>query len=87
MPAPKPNRKRALSADRRRALELLVDFPNGCHEGFMLAHGFTPKLLADLIGAGLATATTERVAPGNRPIEVTRMQITYAGRQRLATES
>jgi hypothetical protein len=37
-----------------------------------------------LVGAGLATATTERVAMGSRSIEVARVRITDAGWKALA---
>jgi hypothetical protein len=52
----------------------------------LLAHGFTVELLADLVRAGLATATTERVVAGGRAIEVARVRITPAGRKALAGE-
>jgi hypothetical protein len=39
--------------------------------------------LVELINAGLASVTTERVIAGDRAIQVTRVQITDAGRQAL----
>jgi len=42
-------------------LELLATSRDGCTEAIMLAHGFTIDLLVELVRAGLATATTERV--------------------------
>lgn len=68
----------------RRALALLADSATGCTEAIMLAHGFGPKLMADLIGAGLATAEIGRMRAGGRSVEVTRVYITDAGRQALA---
>ena len=50
----------------------------------MLAHGFSIDLMVDLIDAGLATAQAERMVAGSRPIEVTRVRITEAGRRALA---
>jgi hypothetical protein len=45
------------ATDQRRALELLAGSPKqGCTEAFLLAHGFTVELLADMVRAGLATA-------------------------------
>jgi hypothetical protein len=38
-------------------------------------------MLVDLIRAGLATANTERMVAGGRPIEVTRVRITDAGQR------
>jgi hypothetical protein len=46
----------------------------------MLAHGFTIDMLVELVRAGLATATSERVVAGGRTIEVARVRITGAGR-------
>jgi hypothetical protein len=77
-------RRRGPKPDRRRALELLSGSPDGMTEAILLAHGFTIDMLADLIRAGLATAKTERVLAGIRPIEITRLQITSAGRRALA---
>jgi hypothetical protein len=49
----------------------------------MLAHGCTIAQMVELIRAGLATATAECAVAGNRTIEVARVRITDAGRQRL----
>ena len=67
----------------RQALALLAGSPNGATEAVMLAHGFTTALMVDLEHAGLATASTERVERGGKPVEITRMRITEAGRQAL----
>ena len=68
---------------RRRALELLEASIDGCTEGIMLAYGFKPELLVELVNAGLATASIEGTVAGTRRIEVTRMRITAAGRRAL----
>jgi hypothetical protein len=73
-----------LTRDRRRALEVLADSPAGVTEATMLAHGFTVELLTELVVAGLASATPERVQIDRRSIRVTRVKITAAGRQALA---
>jgi hypothetical protein len=49
----------------------------------MLAYGFKTELLVELVNAGLATASIERMVAGGRRIEVTRMRITAAGRRAL----
>jgi hypothetical protein len=50
----------------------------------MLAHGFS-IMMVELVNAGLATATAERVVvAGRRTIEVARVRITEAGRRTLA---
>jgi hypothetical protein len=50
----------------------------------MLAHGFKIELLVELVRAGLATASTERMLASGRPMEITRLRITGAGRRALA---
>jgi hypothetical protein len=77
-------RRRLPKPTRRRALELLAAEPDGMIDGLLLAHGFTVPLLVDLVRAGLATATAERMAIGPRTIKVARVRITAEGRQALA---
>jgi len=81
---PTPSRKRTPPATRRRALELLEHNRDGCTEAIMLAHGFTVDMLVELVTARLATAQTERMVAGGRPVEVIRFRITEAGRRVLA---
>jgi hypothetical protein len=63
-----PTKCRDLSAapkpDRRRALGLLASCGDGCTEAMMLAHGFSIEQIVELVRAGLATATAERIAMG-----------------------
>ena len=73
-------------SDRRRALRLLADAPEGVIEALMLAHGFRVELLVDLCIAGLATAKPEHMRAGGRTMEVVRMRITETGRQALTGE-
>jgi hypothetical protein len=56
----------------------------GCTEAMMLAHGFTVPQMVELVRAGLASATAERVVAGGKAIEVARVKITEAGRRALA---
>ena len=51
---------------RRQALELLEASIDGCTEAIMLAYGFKTELLAELVNAGLATASIERMVAGGR---------------------
>jgi hypothetical protein len=83
MPTPPPRRRRGAKPDRRRALELLASCPDGCTEAIMLAHGFTVAQMVELVRAGLASASAERVVAGGRTIEVARVRITDAGRRLL----
>jgi hypothetical protein len=77
--------RRIPKPDRRRALELLASCRDGCTEALMLAHGFTIPQMVELVHAGLATATAERVIAGRRTIEIARVRITAAGRRVLTT--
>jgi hypothetical protein len=76
MPGPKQQ--------RRRALELLEASIDGCTEAIMLSYGFKSELLVELVNAGLATATIERMVVGGGPVKVVRMRITAAGRRTLS---
>jgi hypothetical protein len=72
------NRKRRPKPDRRRALKLFASCRDGCTEGVMLAHGFTIEQGLELVRAGLASATAERVRAGSKTIKVARVRITGA---------
>jgi hypothetical protein len=63
---------------------MLAGSPHGCTEAIMLAHGFTDEILGRLVMNGLATAAPGIMYAGNRPIEVTGLAITDAGRQAIA---
>jgi hypothetical protein len=78
-----PRPRRRPKPDRRRSLELLASCRDGCTEAVMLAHGFTIAQMVELVRAGLATATAERVVAGSKMIEVARVRITDAGRRAL----
>ena len=71
------------SAEWRRALKMLAGLPEGSTEALLLAHGFTSAVIAGLLDTGLATWTTEPILAGGRPVEVTRISITYRGRVAL----
>jgi hypothetical protein len=58
--------RRLPKPDRRRALELLAATRDGCTEAIMLAHGFTPEMMVEMIRDGLATASVERVVAGGK---------------------
>jgi hypothetical protein len=74
-----PTRKRLLGSEKRRALQLLASTPFGATEAAMFLHGFTRRVLARLIHAGLATVQREK-AGGQL---VGRVRITEAGRRSL----
>jgi hypothetical protein len=50
----------------------------------MLAHGFTIEQMVELVRAGLATATPQRMRAGRARMEVATLRITDAGRDALA---
>jgi hypothetical protein len=82
-----PPRKRRLSPQPRRAielLELLASSPHGATEALHVrAHGFSGDMIASLVGAGLATTERETMKAGAEPIEVVRVRITDAGRSAI----
>jgi hypothetical protein len=57
---------RGMSGEQRRALDMLAGSPDGCTEGALRAHGFTVRLLAAIVRAGLAVARPEIVKAGGR---------------------
>ena len=73
-----------MTADERRLLELLVASDEGATDALLLAHRLKLDILISVVSAGLATATPERVLADGKPVEVTRVRITEAGRQALA---
>jgi hypothetical protein len=81
---PTRSRKRSPPATRQRALELLASCPAGCSEAILAAHGFTVKQMVGLVRGGLATVKIERMVAGGRPMEVTLVRITEAGRRVLS---
>jgi hypothetical protein len=62
---------------------LLASCRDGCTEALMLAHGVTVPQMVEMVRAGLATATAERIVAGKRTMEVARVRITEAGRRAL----
>lgn len=49
----------------------------------MLAHGFSIDMMVELVNAGLASASTERVVAGGKTVEVAWVRITEARRRAL----
>ena len=73
----------SLSAEQRRALELLAASPGGYTKGRLLADGFTVDMLADLVCEGLATVQRDTLRVGGRQIRVERYRITDDGRRMI----
>jgi hypothetical protein len=72
-----------LDVERGCALALLARRTDGCTEAVLLARGFRPELIADLVGAGLATSRPERMIVIGRAVLVTRIKITESGLEAL----
>jgi hypothetical protein len=76
--------ERHLSAERRRALKILVAAgPDGCTGATLLAHGFSVYMLANMVRDGFATAHRETMRVGKRKIKVVRVWIADAGQRAL----
>ena len=73
-----------MTDDERRLLEMLAGSADGTTDTLLVAHGFDFDLMARLVRERLATATPERVFASDKPVEVTRVRITDAGRRALA---
>jgi hypothetical protein len=73
----------SLSAEQRRALELLATGPRGRTKTGLLTDGFDADMLTDLVSEGLATAQRETLRVGGRTIRVERYRITDAGRMAI----
>jgi hypothetical protein len=79
-----PPQKHRLSANRRRALELLANSPDGAtKETLVLVHEINRDTIAGLVPTGLATPRIETVNAGSKPIKVRRYRITNAGQLAL----
>ncbi len=76
-------RRRRVSAERRRVLQLLASSQNGITEVLLFAHGVTHHMLDRLIRSGLATIQRETFKAGDGTIEIGRITITDAGRRAL----
>jgi hypothetical protein len=76
-------RKRRLSANAGRALEMLAADPRGVTEASMLTRGFTQRMLTGLVRSGLAMRYRMPMRAGDRTMELTYVMITVAGRRAL----
>jgi hypothetical protein len=73
-----------LSAEERRALDVLARHHDGCDEAVLLADGFTIGLLAGMVIDGFASGSVARIAVDGREKPVVWMKITDAGRTAIA---
>jgi hypothetical protein len=64
-------------------LELLAGSAEGCSKALLVTHGVAHAQIAGLIEAGLATSSTRTVLADRRPVDVTTVRTTDAGRALL----
>ena len=76
-----PLRRRRLSAERRRALELLASSPTEITEVLPFAHGVTPQMPGRLFRSGLATIQRETIRASGRTVQIGRVMVTDGGRR------
>jgi hypothetical protein len=73
-----------LSAEQRRALEMLADAEeSGKTLDMLVTNGFPAELLAGLVSDGLAMMQGETVKVDERTSEIIRVMITDAGRSAI----
>jgi hypothetical protein len=79
-----PPRKRRLSPNARRALELLAESRHGVTEEMLVfGHRISRHVLGGLVRAGLATVRRRVIMAGDAPVEVGEVRITDAGRKAI----
>jgi DNA-binding MarR family transcriptional regulator len=72
-----------VTPDQYDALQRLADVPRGIAKTLMLAYGYAPELIADLVRAGLIEVVPDIARIGRQTIEVELVTITDAGRRAL----
>jgi hypothetical protein len=77
------NAMEKLSSEELRALRLLAQYPSGCTEPVILAHGLELDQIANLVFRGFAKREVSNVAIGGRQVKIVRMQITATGRNAI----
>ena len=75
-----------MTGDERRLLELLAASDDGCTDALLSAHGFKLDVLISIVSAEFATVTPERTFAAGKPVEITRVKITDAGRRALGDQ-
>jgi hypothetical protein len=78
-----PPRKPYLSAEQRRALEMLNRQRSGCTKTLLVAHGFTLAMLVGLVRDGLVDVQSETFTGPGQTIEIVRLRITAAGQRAI----
>jgi hypothetical protein len=68
-----------LRDEELRTLRLLAQYPSGCTEPVILAHGFKLDRIANLVFRGFVKREVSNVTIGGRQVKIVRMLITAAG--------
>jgi hypothetical protein len=76
-------REEPVTPDQYNALQRLADVPGGIAKTLMLAYGYAPELIADLVLAGLIEVVPDTARIGEQTIKVELIKITDAGRRTL----
>jgi 3,4-dihydroxy-2-butanone 4-phosphate synthase len=76
-----------LSADQRRALDMLANAGHGgVTQSLLTMYGVHPGMVAELVSGGLATMTQEKARAAGGEVDVAMIRITEAGRNALAAK-
>jgi hypothetical protein len=78
-PMPRPE----LTVEKRRALQLLAEAPNGYTEAALRAGGFTPTLLVELVARRYAVAKPQTMRAAGKTFGFVRFVITDSGRRAI----
>jgi hypothetical protein len=73
-----------VSQSQHRALRLIACSHDGVTESLLLANRVTIRTMLALVKAGYASVTVEKLA--RTRIEVTKLQITVAGRKAISSD-
>jgi hypothetical protein len=77
-----------LGAKQLRPLQPLASRRHGASEELLgVSHGFSRRLLAGLVRAGIATVRRRVIMAGDTPVEVGKVIITDAGPRRILCSS
>jgi hypothetical protein len=80
----KRTRHKRVPSPRRRALEIIAAYPDGCTEALLAAENIPADILIELVRSGLAIARNLRLDDEDGTVQVTTVWITEAGQHVLA---
>jgi hypothetical protein len=80
----KRTRHKRVPSPRRRALEVISAYPDGCTEAMLAAYDVPAEVLIDLVQSGLAIARNVRLEDEDGAVETARVWLSEAGRRVLS---